>query len=75
LYLNGVKVASLKPSVSARPDDTPVVLPLKKGWNLVTMASDRASVGENRLQIQVQSAVPVKLSATGPETTTAASEE
>jgi hypothetical protein len=52
-----------------------VVLPLKKGWNLVTMASDRASVGENRLQIQVQSAVPVKLSATGPETTTAASEE
>ena len=75
LYLNGAKVASLKPSVSARPDDTPVVLPLKKGWNLVTMASDRASVGENRLQIQVQSAVPVKLSATGPETTTAASEE
>ena len=75
VYLNGDKVATLKPAANARPDDTPIVLNLKKGWNVVSLASDRAAVGENRLQLLIQSAVPVRISATGPETTTAAAGE
>lgn len=71
----GAKIGTLKPSANAKPDDTPLVLNLKKGWNVITIASDRAATGENRVQLLIQSAVPVKTSATGPETTTAAAGE
>ncbi|RLT12084.1 MAG: hypothetical protein DWI24_06470 [Planctomycetota bacterium] len=75
VYLNGAKIGTLKASANAKPDDTPLVLNLKKGWNVITIASDRAATGENRVQLLIQSAVPVKTSAVGPETTTAAAGE
>lgn len=75
LYLNGTKVAALPARPGGRLGETPVPLTLKKGWNVVTIASDRAQSGDTQLQLILQSATAVRISATGPETTTAAAGE
>ena len=75
LYLNGQKVASPRPTPGGKLPDEPIALKLKKGWNIVTLATDRVPAGENRLQMTIQSASALRISASGPETTTAAAEE
>ncbi len=75
LYLNGDKVAAMATRQAGRLNETPVPLKLKKGWNVVTLATDRAPAGDSQLQLILQSAVAVRISATGPETTTAAAGE
>lgn len=75
LYLNGQKVTTLKPTPNAKLDETPVELRLKKGWNVLTIASDRVPSGDNRLQLWIQAATSVNLSAEVPKAAQPAAEE
>lgn len=75
LFVNGKKAAELKTSPNGKLNETPVELQLNKGWNVITIACDRVPSGDNRLQLWLQSAVGLNLSANGPQQTQAAAEE
>ncbi|MFM1800942.1 MAG: hypothetical protein RJA81_294, partial [Planctomycetota bacterium] len=75
LYLNGDKVAALKPTAGAKLGEQPVELKLRKGWNVLVLACDRVPSGDNRLQMVIQSAVTVRLSDSGPDREQTAAEE
>lgn len=62
IYLNGEKRGEASPSAVAITGN-PVRLPLKKGWNVIVIAVDRASQGEGRGMLAIGSANPVEIRA------------
>lgn len=72
LYVNGKKAGTFKARPNGRLDEIPIPVALKKGWNVLVTATDRAPSGDNQMQMILHSATALQISTTGPQTTTAA---